>query len=174
MRDSKTKARNTVVVAGIALLVTVGIHLFNDSGVRSRGTDTTTKGTLQDWGTLGRRKSPALRFRLREHAPDFRIDPGLFRETLHKEIPPSFRAGATVEIVVSSAELQSPSRPMLNPDVRVVWVRGLSVDGVPLIRSSDSTAWDRKNAAWSYALILAAFAFLAYSYFKWTKLRAAV
>jgi hypothetical protein len=174
MRDAKTYARNTVLVAAVALLVTIGINIFNSSRTASRGPDTTVVGTLQDWGKIGRRKSPTLRFRLQEYVPDFRVDPGLFRETMHKEIPPTFRTEATVEVVVSAIEMQSPSRPTLNTDEPIVWVRGLSVDGVQLIRSTDSKAWDRKNAAWGYALVLAALAFLVYSYAKWTKLRAAV
>jgi hypothetical protein len=171
MRDPERYARNTVIVAAMALVVMVAINIFIVRGVIARGPDATVVGTLTDWGTLGRREKPTLRFRLQEHEPDFRVDPGVFSDTLDNDIPPGFRRGARIEVVAAAGEIQFPSRPLLRPDEPIVWVRALSVDGVPLIRLADSQEWDRKNGAAGYVLIVAGFVFLGYSYVKWTKIR---
>ncbi len=47
-------------------------------------------GALDEWETLGRRR-PALRLRLQDETPDFRVDIEMFREGMNREIPPGLR-----------------------------------------------------------------------------------
>ena len=174
MRDAKSRAKATVVVAVIAVVVLSGVAVFNENQRRARGPQVTVSGRLLEWGTIGRTKSPALRFRIEGQEPDFRIDPALFREAMDKTVPAEFQKDARIEVVVSEDELRSPSRPPLNRDTPIVWVRALTVNDLPVLKKIDADTWDRKNSVWSYALIAAAIGYLFYAVAKWRQVRSAV
>lgn len=124
-------------------------------------------GTLADYEVIGRRKSPALRFRLNEERLDFRVDPSIFREAMHDAVPVQFRRGASIRILVMAEEYAEPVRPLLNSDAQIVWVHGLRVDEVEIFRIDDVFAWERKNRRWSYALFACALIAVAYFGIKW-------
>jgi hypothetical protein len=124
-------------------------------------------GTLADYEVIGRRKSPALRFRLREERLDFRVDPAIFREAMNRAVPVQFQRDAPVRILVMAEEYAQPVRPLLNSDVQIAWVHGLSVGDQEAFSVADVFAWERKNQRWSYALLAFAVLLAAYFGIRW-------
>lgn len=141
-----------------AVLFALGcaVLLFSVRNGDASRTHIEVSSTLADYEVIGRRKSPALRFRLNEERLDFRIDPSIFREAMHRVVPVQFQRGASIRVLVMAHEYTDPVRPLLNRDAQIAWVHGLKVNGVEVFGVDDVLAWERKNQRWSYALFVCA------------------
>lgn len=113
----------------------------------------------------GLRRPSAIRFTLQQHEADFRIDPLLVRIFLPDEARLALRRGAHIVATVSLRMLRSPSHPALNPELSIVWVYGLSIDGATLYSTQDVADVWRRDDRWGFALI--GFSTLGCLYFGW-------
>jgi hypothetical protein len=151
----------------ICLAIIIGTH-----GSKASQPHVSVSGTLAEYAVIGRRKSPALRFRLNEYSIDFRVDPSLFGKAMHRNVPPEFGRGLPVTVLVLEDEYLHPKRPPLNRDVEIAWVRGLRVGDREVFGLPAALAWEQSNRRWGYGLFAVALAFTVYAGVKWRRSRA--
>lgn len=156
------------LVAAVFALV-CGFLVFRVQESDASRAHTEVSGTLADYEVIGRRKSPALRFRLKEERLDFRVDPSIFREAMHRRVPAQFQRNAPVRVLVMEEEYAAPARPPLNSDVQIAWVHGLTVGDQQIFSVADVFAWERENRRWTYALFALALTVAAYLGIKWRR-----
>ncbi len=131
--------------------------------VFSRTLQTTTK-----YGDVRR----TLTFGLTGFANEFRVDPKYVDALLNNTTPAELRAGAEVVADVSAAELATPSQPGSRPDLSIVWVYGLQVDGRSLFSMPETNRVDRedKRIGWLMLALSGAYVLGAFAY--WVRKRA--
>src|SRR5262249_7695790 len=93
----------------------------------------------------------------------------LFKKGMNRRLPAIFKHGARIAVLASRAELASPSRPLLRPELEIVWVHGLTVDGQDIFGLSTLLAWEKENRLWGYALLAAAICAVTYFGYKWRR-----
>lgn len=155
------------VSCGFALFcVAIVVMDWNDDATRAH---VEVSGMLKEHEVFGRRKSPTLHFKLAESELDFRIDPSLFRYAMEKVVPPEFEPGAAISVLVMKDEFAQPDRPLLNSDLRIVWVHGLTIDGREIFGLREMHAWEREDRYWGYALLVCVLASVIYFGIKWQR-----
>lgn len=167
MRSRQRAFREFVVSCGFALLcVAIVVMDRNDGAIRAH---VEVSGTLQEHEVIGSRKSPTLHFKLTESELDLRIDPALFRYAMGKVVPPEFKPGAAISILVMKDEFAQPDRPLLNRDLRIAWVHGLTIDGREVLGLRETRAWEREDRYWGYAALVCSLASVIYFGIKWQR-----
>lgn len=166
--NSKHRAfREFVVSCGFVLFCAALVWLDrNDSTALEH---VTVSGTLKEHEVFGRRKSPTLRFKLAESELDFRVDPSLYRYAMEKVLPPGFEPGAAISVLVMKSELAQPDSPILNGNLRIAWVHGLTVNGREIFGLSEMRTWEREDQYWGYALLAGSLAAAVYFGVKWRR-----
>lgn len=130
-------------------------------------------GKLIEWTEIaGSRRRPTLRFTISGFSADLRIDPFLFRDAMASRVPADFQPGAVIDVIASRSEIANPSRPALAKDLRIVWINGLSVNGRQAFELQAALRHQAKEELWGWVLLLAALAFVVYSFVGWQRQRA--
>ena len=164
MRTPRLPQTNLLWWAVPALLIALFVNYFNYKHRVIPSNQTPVSGVLKEWSAISNTKhSPTPRFTLSEQPTDFRIDPRVFRHVMPGGFPSDFVPGAKLTVLVDKRELASPSRPPLNPKISVMWVSALTVNGRPQFGVSDVSKSEAANHRWGVALLVGAFAFLAYA-----------
>ncbi len=105
------------------------------------------QGRLVDWSLHNYSSRGGSRttvhLRITGYNPEFRIDPGIFHDLMGNTLPAGFTDGATIEITADARELAAPVHPPLEPDIAIVWVDGLAVNGVTAFALSDVLQHER-------------------------------
>jgi hypothetical protein len=127
-------------------------------------------GTLAEATTFGRRSSPTLELRMHEAPVDFRLDPGLFKQAMHKEVPADLRPGARISVLVIEEQYAHPLTPP-GQSARIVWFRGLTIGDREVFGLAQTRAWEESNQRWSYVLLALALLGVAYYGVKWLRTR---
>ena len=142
------------------------IFVFASNARERTGRDELAKftGNLVEWSVVG--AGSTLRFSLEGGRADFRLDPKYFRDALKRRVPSAFRKGARVTVTARRAELQSPSTPLLS-NSKVVWVRGIDVDEIPVLEPRSVEAADTSDDRWGYVLLASAIGAFLYTFMKW-------
>jgi len=129
---------------------------------------TQLQGLLEEWSEVGLAgRQPALRFRLSNQSPDFRVDPPIYRQLMGGAAPQCFTHGASLVVNALAAELRSPKSSAVDSSLRIVWVRGLECSGNEIFSPADVAAAEKRDARWGYWLLAAAVAYLAYASLRW-------
>jgi hypothetical protein len=115
-------------------------------------------GYLEDWSLhkLTRSRGQTVHLRITGRPEEFRIDPAIFRDLMGNRLPTGFIKGAAIDVTADAAQLAAPLRPLLGPDVAVVWVNGLIVNGATVLAPNDVLR--HEGGQWSAWYLLAAMA----------------
>lgn len=155
-------------VLGVLLSAFLVLHGRANRGAELRLTQ--VQGALEEWSEVGLPgRNPALRFRLVNETPDFRVDPPVYQNLLGGTVPLCFERGSPLVVTVLADELRSPRSSAADPSIQIVWVRGISCAGHDLYGSSQIVAWERNNARWGYGLLAAAISYLGYAALRWIR-----
>jgi hypothetical protein len=125
-----------------------------------------------EWSLLpARHQDKLLRFTITGHTNEFRIDPALFRATLRREMPLTFKRGARIGLLADASQIATPFHPPANPSLAIVWVNGLSLDGVTQFGINDVVMHESNDWRYWWVLLAIAAAFFCFSLYLWTKER---
>ncbi len=167
--------RSPFVPALIFALVLFG-GLWNWSHPTHPERQATVHGSLVDWSLHNSSSRGGshltVHLRMTGHNEEFRIDPSLFSDLMGNRLPAGFAKGAAIDITADSAQLASPFHPPLGPDVAVVWVNGLVVNGVTALALKDVLQHERTQWTGWFVLIAMVTAYLAYTIVNARKQRA--
>ena len=105
-------------------------------------------------------------FSLEGHGADFRLDPKHFQNVLDRTVPAEFRKGAAVE-VFDHAALAAGGEPALLSSTRIIWVRGLVVDGRSVVGPEALKSSESIDDVWGYVFLACSLVAFAYYLMKW-------
>ena len=164
--------RNNPALSGllcsVGLIVIAVIVLLVNWGARPEQSRVDSfKGRLVEWSTSNGTRAPFLRFSLEGYGADFRLDPKHFDNVLDRAIPVDFRKGASVEVLADRTELAAGGEPALLSSTRIIWVRGLAVDGRVVVGPDDLKRSESIDDVWGYILLAGSLASFAYYLVKW-------
>lgn len=122
-------------------------------------------GNLVDWSlhNATHRGGLTVHLRITGYPEEFRIDPSVFGDLMGNKLPAGFIKGAAIELTADAAQLAAPLHPLLAPGVAVVWVNGLTVNGVTAFALSDVLPYERNQWTTWYVLVALAAAYLGYT-----------
>jgi len=141
--------------------------LWNWSHPTQPERQTLVHGKLVDWSVhIYSSKTYTHRtvhLRITGYDQEFRIDPAIFHDLMGNKLPVDFTKGAAIDMAVDAGELIKPLHPLLKPNMAIVWVDGLAVDGVTAFTLNDVLQHERGQWAGWVALAAIAAVYLGYA-----------
>jgi hypothetical protein len=168
-------ARNALlplVLPALFLAAVLYIGFFNWNHKLKPENQTYLQGELVEWSLLPvSHQDKLIRFTIKGHANDFRIDPALFRAALGRKLPPIFRPGARIGLLADTSQIAAPIHPSANPSLAIVWVNGLSINGVAQFGVDDVVKHESDNLKYWSVLLAIATTFFFFAAYVWAKRR---
>ncbi len=104
-----------------------------------------------------------VHLRITGYSQEFRIDPGIFHDLMGSRLPADFTKGAAIDITADAGQFATPLHPLLKPNVAIVWVNGLVVNGVAALSLRNVLQHERGQWTGWLALAAMAAAYLGYT-----------
>ncbi len=163
--------RSPFVPALMFALLLIAGYLNWSHSVRP-GRQTTIHGSLADWSVYNVSSKGGshwqVRLRMAGYSEEFRID----MDVIGNRLPAGFAKGAALDITADATQLASPVHPLFQPGVGIVWVNGLTVDGITAFAVGDVVEHQRKQWLPWFMMVAMAAAYLAYTVVNSRKQRA--
>jgi hypothetical protein len=102
---------------------------------------------------------PAFDLLVRGYPVRFRVSAAVVEYALKGRLPESLTSGTVAELIVPRHELESPSRPPIDP-VPTVSIDAFTLDGRTVLHLEESKKWDEQNR-WYAAWLMLIFAIIS-------------
>lgn len=160
----------TLAILAIFIAATIFVAFFNWTHRTRPEQQTAVRGQLVEWSELrGSKGGRTPRFTINGYRGDFRIDPSIFRDVMHRQMPIGFVPGASVEITADATQLASPVHPTLDPSASIIWANGLSVEGRRQFDVTNVVEHEEQDSLWLIPLLGVQLALFGYFAMLWRR-----